>query len=460
MRKLLLFIVLLGLPLALIACGGGEEAAPTGETPARPPGAPAVSIDLWHSETAANLETLERLTGRFNASQDRVTVRPVFQGNDEELTAKLMVALGSGSAPALVYLPEVDTRRMIDSGAVRPLQDFIDRDDYDLSDFEEKAIGYYTVEDKLWAMPMGVLVQLLYYNKIPFREVGLDPEKPPRDLEEVRQYSEKLLKRDASGKLLRSGVAMDITPWYLELALAQHGDLYADNNNGRDGRPEKVLFSDNETASWFFRWWDDTVDQGLTLNVGRNPGAEGYLAVASGRAAMVFGGSPALRSVLNALEEGIEGVEIGLAAWPGVPGGTPLPGVWTRSLWILNQRPDDEQEAAWEFIRWLMEPEQQAEWFAGSGYLPVRLSALALPAAREVIAKYPLFQVPVDIYLDAPSTPASLGPLIGATRAVREPVAQAIEGMLSGSKDPIGALEEAADSANEIIKEYNERVGD
>ena len=235
MRKLAFLVILFGLAIGPSGCGGGEKAAPTGS-----PSAGAVSIDFWHSETAANLETLERLTAAFNASQDSVQVRLLFQGTDEELTAKLMVALASESAPALVYLPEVDTRRMIDSGAVRPLQDFIYREDYDLSDFEEKAIGYYTVEDKLWAMPMGVLVQLLYYNKIPFREVGLDPENPPRDLDEVRQYSERLLKRDESGQLLRSGVAMDITPWYLELALAQHGDLYADKNNGRDARPTRV----------------------------------------------------------------------------------------------------------------------------------------------------------------------------------------------------------------------------
>ena len=30
---------------------------------------------------------------------------------------------------------------------------------------------------------------LLYGNKVTFREVGLDPERPPQDLEEVRQLA-------------------------------------------------------------------------------------------------------------------------------------------------------------------------------------------------------------------------------------------------------------------------------
>ena len=65
---------------------------------------------------------------------------------------------------------------------------------------------------------------------------------------------------------------------------------------------------------------------GLAFNVGRNPTyADGFLAMASGRAAMTFSYSAALRSVIDALEKGVEGVEIGVGALPGVPGGTGAP---------------------------------------------------------------------------------------------------------------------------------------
>ena len=139
---------------------------------------------------------------------------------------------------------------------------------------------------------------------------------------------------------------------------------------------------------------------------------------------MTFSYSSALRSVVDALEKGAAGVEIGVSGLPGVPGGTgaPLPG--GRVLWILNLRPEREQEAAWKFIKWLMEPEQQAEWFAGSGYLPVSHKAVDLPAAKDVIAKYPQFQVPLDLYLNSPTTPAALGALLGPFRQVREEILQ------------------------------------
>jgi sn-glycerol 3-phosphate transport system substrate-binding protein len=450
----LLRLTLVALGLSLAACGGGGEQAP-GETATG-----RVTIDVWHSETAANLETLESLVKRFNESQDQVEVRLFYQGNDEETMAKLVVSLGSGEGPAIAELAEVDAQKMIDSGKAEPIQTFVDDESYDLADLDEKALQYYTAEDTLWSMPFSMAVPLIYYNQVVFREVGLDPQQAPRDLAELRDFAEKITKRDSSGNVTRSGLALDITGWYVDLTIAEHGDLFADNNNGRDGRATKVLFN-NDTGRSFFQWWHDMVAEGLAINAGRNPtGAESFLAVGSGRAAMTFGSSAALRSVVDALEEGVEGVEIGVGSQPGVPGGTGHPGIYSRGLWVLNVRPERERAGAWTFIKWLMEPAQQAEWFAGSGYLPVSHAALDLPAAHQIVADYPLFQTALDLYLQAPATPASLGALLGPFREVREALATAIESFVSGGSDPIDALAHAEEESNSAVEDYNRRVGD
>lgn len=461
MRKTRLLLVATSLlALALAACGG-EEATPSGETPAATRAAGPVSIDFWHSETASNGETMEGLVDRFNASQDEVRVRAAYQGDYSEAMAKLFASFPSGDVPAIMFLDEGHIQRMIDSEAVTPIQQFIERDDYDLSDVDEKAVEYYTVEDTLWAMPFSADMGLLYYNKAVFGEVGLDPERPPQDLEELREYSEKILKRDASG-VVRSGIAIDIKGW-LGSVLTEHGDLYVDKANGHEGCASKVLF-DNDTGRWFFQWWHDMVEEGLAINVGRNPNyMEGLLAIAAGRAAMTFSYAGALGSVIDALEQGLvetKGIEIGVSRMPGVPGGEGLTGVAVYGFWVLNQRPEEEQEAAWKFIQWLMEPEQQAEWFAGTGYLPVSRSSVDLPAAEDILARYPLYQVSLDAYLNTPATPATVGALLGPRDEVGEVVMHAVEEMLVGGKDPVQALEDAAAEANKALEEYNRKVGD
>jgi len=457
-RSLALLIAVLLLSLSLAACGGGgEKATPTAETPGASPRAGPVTIDLWHSEVAANEEALNSLADRFNASQNEVRVRPSFQGTYDEAMAKLVASLSTGNVPAIMFPGDTYMQMMIDSGGATPIQDFVDREDYDLSDLDEKGVQFYTFQDKLWAMPFTMEIPLLYYNKVTFREVGLDPEKPPQDLEELRQYSEKILKRDSAGNVVRSGLALDIARWP-ERMLAGHGDLWVDNENGREGRATKVLF-DNDTGRWFFQWWHDMVESGLAFNVGRNPTlAEGLLAMASGRAPMTFANTGALRSVIDVLEQGMQGVEIGISRLPGVPGGTEGTCMTSYGLWIINVRPKEEQEAAWKFIKWLMEPEQQADWFAGSGYLPVSRSSVDLPAAQGAVARYPLFQVALDLYLNAPASPATLMAALGPVKKVDEAVYTGVEEMLAGGKDPDRALEDAAAASNEAINEYNQRV--
>ena len=455
MKRFALFVAVLS--LVITACGGGDGGEPAEkETPSGP-----VKITFWHFEPASGGDNLIKLVERFNASQNEVRVEPTFQGNDDELAVKLFNSMSSGNVPTIAYMQDGYTQAMIDSQQITPIQEYIDRDKYDLSDFPPAAIAYYTVDSTLYAMPFGMLVPIMYYNKVPFREVGLDPEQPPQDLDEVRAASEKLVQRDSAGNVTRSGFALDVYPWFLENMLASAGELYLNNDNGRDGFATEVAF-DNEAGRKLFQWWHDMVQDGLALNIGWDPSqANGLLAVAAKKAVMVRQTSGALRSVVDILDKGIEGVELGVAPLPGIPGRVPegSPGVYSRSLWIMSARPEEERDAAWTFIKWLVEPEQQAEWFAGSGFLPIRNSAYDLPAAKDIIARYPQFQIPIDIFAKTADTTAVLGPLLGPIQQVRGAVKDAIESIVSGNASLDEAMEAAVENANAAIKEYNDRMG-
>src|SRR3990172_3213196 len=198
---------LIALALASACGGGGEEAKEA--TPGASPSGGVVNITFWHSMTAANEETLTRLADKFNASQERAHVSLAFQGSYTDSLNKVLASLGSGDLPALVQLEDTATRRLVDSDAFVPVKEFIDEEDYDLSDFYPSIIDFYTADGKLWPMPFNVSNPVLYYNAKAFEEVGLDPEKPPRTVDEIREYSEKLLKKDDSGNVVRTGIALE-----------------------------------------------------------------------------------------------------------------------------------------------------------------------------------------------------------------------------------------------------------
>jgi len=279
-------------------------------------------------------------------------------------------------------------------------------------------------------------------------------------LEELKEVSRKMVKRDSHGNLMRTGMALEISAWYLEVALAEHGELYLNNEHGHDGRATAVEFN-GPTGQAFFQWWHDMVKESLAMDVGlAQVSPDAILAVGAGQAAMTRSSTAVLRSVVDALEGGLAGgpVEVGVAGLAGVPGGTGYTAVYTRGLWVPKDVPEAEQEAGWKFIKWLMEAEQQAEWFAGSGYLPVRNSSYDLPAAQEIMTKYPQFSIGVEIFRSSPATPATLGPLLGPFNEVRDAVLRQLGETIVNDKDPVEAINDAAEEANQVIEEYNRRI--
>jgi sn-glycerol 3-phosphate transport system substrate-binding protein len=450
--------VFLLIPLLILlaaACSGGAE-APSETQPAGP-----VSITFWHSMTAANEKTLDALVQSFNTSQNEVTVNLVFQGGYDDSLKKFLASLGRASElPALIQIADIFTQLMIDSHEVTPVQDFIDREDYDLSNFEPRVLDYYRVGDRLYSMPFNLSGLVLYYDKNDFREVGLDPEKPPQTLEEVKEYSEKLLLKDSSGNITRSGIALDVSPPYLEQMLAKAGALYVNNGNGREGRATEAVFNGPEGKA-IFEWWADMVKSGLAFNVGRNPSsADGLLAIGSNRVSMTIATSAALRSIFDIIEAGgAKGVELGVGPMPAAqsPDGGVIVG--GGSLWIVKARPEAEQEAGWKFIRFLAEPAQQATWYAGSGYFPVRRDAFDEPAAKEAEARYPYLRVAPQQLQQGARNRATQGAIMGPFAKIRSDVINiAIESMILTDTPPDGAIDKAASDATELIKDYNDRV--
>ena len=113
-----------------------------------------MEITVWHHEVASNLDTIQDLARRFNNSQSEVKVKLAFQGSIGDHVIKVLASAQGGDLPTIDYMDEVYAQRLIDTGAFRPVQDFVDQEGYDLSDdFDPKVIQYYTVDGKLWAMP-------------------------------------------------------------------------------------------------------------------------------------------------------------------------------------------------------------------------------------------------------------------------------------------------------------------
>ena len=414
-----------------------------------------VEITFWHTMTRANEESLVRLTDQFNSSQSDVRVSLVNQTSYEDNLEKFRASLGTGEPPDIIQLAETALQQVIDSQAVLPAQACVDADDYDLSDFVPRVIDYYTVEDELWSMPFNVSQPILYYDKNVFQAAGLDPEAPPTTLDEVREYAEQI-KANAGYPY---GFALKIDAFFFEQLLGKANVAYVNNGNGRSERATEVNF-DRKAGREAFTWMSDMVEDGLAVTNPRTGPNQinNFLAIGNREAGMTIDTTAGLGTISQILGAGdYSHVDLGVAPMPGqAKGGTLVGGA---SLYIVNESAPAKQAASWQYAKFLNEPEQVAQWSADTGYVPTRESAIELPAIQTRWSEFPEFRVGYDQLLAGKNTLATAGPVIGDYLGVREVIDDQETELLAGDKSPKKALDDAKRESDQVIEDYNARVG-
>jgi sn-glycerol 3-phosphate transport system substrate-binding protein len=453
-------------------------AASTEVTPTKPPAAPTVTpyptvpqaagstkITFWYGLTGFNGGVVQQMVNKFNESQQKYYVEAIQQPNYDDTINKLNTSLAGGSLPNVVQIYDIGTQRMIDTKRIVPVQDFVDKEGATdiLDDLEPAVRRYYTINGKMYSMPLNSSAPVMYYDKNAFREVGLDPEKPPQTYDEVIEAARKLVKKDANGNITRSGVDFSLYGWILEQELATQGALYAEPENGRGAeRANKLVFNGEAGQNWL-NFLKKLQDEGLGRSMGRHSGTTAGSTLganfAKGEAAITFESIAVLRNWSSQAEKSGANVEVGVGFLPkpaGAPGGVIIGGA---SVWITNEGSAEQQQAGWEFVKFMSSPESQAFFASNTGYYPTRKASYDLPEMKEALAKYPQFQVAVDELRATEESPATAGAVFGTFAGARPLVEGAMEAyMLGTASSAEDALNDAADKANENLEEYNSTV--
>ena len=451
------------LALVAVACGGGGGGGgggASGKLPRCPLDAleeakKPVEVVVWHGLNEALLPAFTPLVDEFNRSQSEVKVTLVAQGGYDDVLEKFKAGLASGDLADLMQLEDTATQLAADTRAIFPAQACMEADRFKRSDLLDRIVSYYSVDGVLLPAYFNVSNPILYYDKAAYEKAGLDPERPPATLADVKEYSEKLV---AAG--YPHGYALKTDPWILEQWSAKGGVTYVNNGNGRRARATAVTW-DNEVAKGIFTWMKEMVDRGLAVtnpDQGQNA-INNFLAVRNGEAAMTVDTSAALGRVTEVIETGQGGsVRLGVGPMPGPVGkGGVLVG---GGAWYLsNKSSPAEIAAAWKFAKFLLEPRNVAFFSAGTGYLPIRKAALTEPVLVERWEKYPGFRVAYEQLVQGVENDATAGPLLGDYLGVRNVVRNAIQAMLTQGKSPQAALTDAAREADKVIAEYNRRIG-
>jgi sn-glycerol 3-phosphate transport system substrate-binding protein len=420
-----------------------------------------VHVTFWHTMTNVLEDELVALTNEYNASQDRVVVELQNQNGYSEVIDKYFQSSDS-DRPNIVQMPEYMVQQMADTNSVIPAGACIQTEGYDIAPFVPRVLLQYQTGGIQWSMPFNVSGPVLYYNRKMFEAAGLDPDDPPITLDQVRDYSQRIVDADAAtyGWAVDTGVDSG-GGWFIEQWFARLGIPYSDNGNGREARSTEVYLNQPESVE-LLTFVQSMVTDGLAVNVGDNPSAQDVLlkmADPNEPAAMGVTTSAGLGTVISVTDAGlIPGItssDIGVGPMPG-PSETPSALVGGASLYIVANKDDAQAAAAWDFIKYLVSAEAQSTWAAGTGYVPVREDATEIAPYSTTLADDPRFGVAFQQLVVGDNDLNAVGPALGPLRQIREVTAQSLADIFAGA-DVRTTLDAATRQANLLIIDYNNR---
>lgn len=337
-----------------------------------------VRLDFFYPVGVAGplAQIIEGYVREFNDQHPDILVTPVFGGNYAENQSKVVAAIRAGDPPDTAILLSVDLFTMLGLDAIEPFDPLIE-DDPDaqemIQDFFPAFMANSTFDGKIWSIPFQRSTPIMYYNKDAFREVGLDPERPPETWDELIEFGKMLAKPGRRGVQIPEetwGI------WMLEGLTIQAGGMLWDP----EGRGCVVKLDSEETAT-AIRFLMRLKEEGISppdLTRWRTTPND----FVAGTTAIMYHSTGSLGFIRTNAR-----FEFGTAFQAKrVRFGVPTGGA---NFYLFKGQDPRKREATWTFIKWMTTPEMAARWSIDSGYVATRRSAWELPTMQEYVAKVP-----------------------------------------------------------------------
>ncbi|NOX63391.1 MAG: ABC transporter substrate-binding protein [Chloroflexi bacterium] len=394
-------------------------------------------------------EVVQDLVDTFNEKFPQYKVEAEYTGSYAETLTKALAAYKAGEAPIIVQVYEVGTQTMLDSDAIIPVYT-MNQGEVDWAEVVEPIRKYYSIDGNLYCMPFNSSTAMLYYNKDMFEKAGLDPDKPPTTWAEVEEYSKKIMEAGAA----EGGFSMGWPAWILEQMFAWHNQLYANNDNGRSGLATEI-YVNSDFGKMVLGEWQRMAEEGVLVYGGRKYKAnDPFLGQ---QFPFLFQSTSSLGGILKKAE-----FKVGTTFLPRFEGdyekGNSVVG--GGCLWVMDTATPEQQEAAWEFLKYTFSPERAVLWHKGTGYFPTSNTAYEMLKEEGWFEKEPNFATAFNQILSGNDTPASQGVLLGPFVRIRDVMGTAIEEAVVNGADVAKTLDNAANEANQLLAEYKQLYGD
>lgn len=373
----------------------------------------------------------KRLIDDYNSSHKNhvnVTVIP-----DDSFLQKVGAAAGSNSLPDLLASDVVYARNYVSQGLYQDLTDRVKALPF-FASLVQAHLQAASMDGKIYAVPHNVGSSLILINKDLFKKAGLDPEKPPKNFQEIYNDAKKIraLGGDTYGFYFSGNCAgcNGYTAFPYAVA-AGHPPLSADG---------KTADFDNDAFKQAFALYKRMFDEGIVPSGSKTEDGSTWTAsFLAGKIGILPAGSFAFAGLLAGAK-----FDWGVTPLMSPDGSKTSTFVGGDVLGISNS--SKQTDAAWSFISWTLSDHAQVEDIAKYGDLPARTDL----AGNKYTAKDPRFKATVDGLANG-YTPSAL-PFAELFNTATGPWNAAFRGAVFGP-DPAKALKDAQSAIQSKLDE-------
>ncbi|MBS1251796.1 MAG: putative ABC transporter substrate-binding protein YesO [Anaerolineales bacterium] len=361
-RLLHVLVPLLSIVFVLSACVAPPTPAaeaPSGEEPA----AEAVTLTWAFWGSPAEAETHMKVADAFMAEHPNIEIETMIEPWSDYFT-KVQTLWASGDASVI---PDVlflwPTPRYAADGVLENLEPWIEKSGYDLSDYWPALLESAMYEGDVYGFPRDIGIEVLYYNKDTFDEVGVDYPTEDWTWDDFLAAAEKLTVVESSGRVSRYALGMEGGKYQLWSG-QNSGSILDDMRN-----PSKCTLTE-PAAMEAIKFFADLMNNNLAMRDANLSQAGGdSAAFQSGQVAMIIQNASRVSAFNQA------GMNYDVAPVP-IPEDGQRSASAGGAAWVMSSASDNKEEA-WTFLSWLQSTEGGLRIYTESGEVFPALKSVA-----------------------------------------------------------------------------------
>ncbi|TCL63292.1 multiple sugar transport system substrate-binding protein [Hydrogenispora ethanolica] len=400
-------------------------------------GAPAsgenvVTIKYWQYFFETKVNLMDKLIKDFEAKNpDIKVVQQHFPYDSYE--QKLLTSMATGTGPDIINIYYGWVPKYVKAKVLQPLPAKY----FPVGKVEKEFAPMIKVnkfKGKYYSIPTAVRTLGLFWNKDIFKANGLDPEKPPKDLDELLAMAQKCTKR-TNGKLEIEGLTFQPTGqlhcWFRPVLLEQFGQKPLSKDN------KKVLWN---ASSKGYKAFEFLVDLARKYKVGENNFfTDDSTAFINGKAALHIDGSYRLSAIAKQAPD----LNYGVAPLPSYNKIQKSFGsFWTNG--ITRNATGKRLEASARFLQYLTSAPVMKEWTQQIGEIGARMEIANDPDLLKDKKLAPFIQ----------QLPTATSYFYVDEAADRKAICDAIDQVLLNNVEPKKALDEATKKVQKLLDDY------